>query len=452
MKKFALKGLAVLAIAVALCMFFAGTVRTIVTPKVKIVQAQSGRLEQSIALKGEVAYPETEEMRIEAARGKSLVVTRVNVRAGYQVKKGDVLFEMEMPDFDEQMDKLKKEYEEKAKKLTDLDITNRKLKRSNPRNTAYDAMNAAHRVLLDKRLELTTLCEQEGIKLPEETGLDEMPAYVEGRGASAQLKRISGECAEAYAEATKAEANLFAMLKDRKTRGKEGVWAYLKERSLAAAEQAQAEQALLDLAAAKAHIAKVVAPRDAYVAQVGIKVGDSYDGKAAPLTINKAGAEPVLRADVSEIRQAIEVGATVTVKGDWQELETQVVNTGIDLKGKKYVDVKLTSEIVETRGGMSTLMLGETEMTISYRAKESRTLLPASAVRSEGEKEHYVWQIRQEYGGFTGERMTIAKMPVTVLQRGGKVVSIAEDLYDLKVADMEDRAIKDGDTVMEYVN
>ena len=34
LKKFALKGLIILAVAVALCMFFARTVQTITTPKV----------------------------------------------------------------------------------------------------------------------------------------------------------------------------------------------------------------------------------------------------------------------------------------------------------------------------------------------------------------------------------------------------------------------------------
>ena len=45
MKKFAVKGLIALAAAVALCMFFSGTIRTITTAKVKIVTAKTGKLE-----------------------------------------------------------------------------------------------------------------------------------------------------------------------------------------------------------------------------------------------------------------------------------------------------------------------------------------------------------------------------------------------------------------------
>ena len=41
LKKFALRGLIALAVAVALCMFFARTVQTITTPKVKLVTGSS---------------------------------------------------------------------------------------------------------------------------------------------------------------------------------------------------------------------------------------------------------------------------------------------------------------------------------------------------------------------------------------------------------------------------
>ena len=44
MKKFALRGLLILAIVVALCMFFSGTVRTLTTPKVRFAQAKNGKL------------------------------------------------------------------------------------------------------------------------------------------------------------------------------------------------------------------------------------------------------------------------------------------------------------------------------------------------------------------------------------------------------------------------
>ena len=46
-----------LAIAVALCMFFAGTIRTMTTAKVELVTATTGRLGQVVKLKGKLTVP-----------------------------------------------------------------------------------------------------------------------------------------------------------------------------------------------------------------------------------------------------------------------------------------------------------------------------------------------------------------------------------------------------------
>ena len=45
MKKWAIKGLIGTAVFVALCMFFSGTIRTITTAKVRVVTANTGKLE-----------------------------------------------------------------------------------------------------------------------------------------------------------------------------------------------------------------------------------------------------------------------------------------------------------------------------------------------------------------------------------------------------------------------
>ena len=54
LKRFALRGLIVLFVAVALCMFFARTVQTITTPKVQLVQSTSGRFEDEMTFRAQV--------------------------------------------------------------------------------------------------------------------------------------------------------------------------------------------------------------------------------------------------------------------------------------------------------------------------------------------------------------------------------------------------------------
>ena len=51
LKRFALRGLIVLFVAVALCMFFARTVQTITTPRVQLVQSTSGRFEDKMTFR-----------------------------------------------------------------------------------------------------------------------------------------------------------------------------------------------------------------------------------------------------------------------------------------------------------------------------------------------------------------------------------------------------------------
>ena len=54
-KRFAIRGIVILAIFVALCMFFSGTVRTITTPKVRLTAAKRGKLEERVELSCKLA-------------------------------------------------------------------------------------------------------------------------------------------------------------------------------------------------------------------------------------------------------------------------------------------------------------------------------------------------------------------------------------------------------------
>ena len=65
LKKFAVRGIVILAICVALCMFFSGTVRTITTPKVRLTAAKRGKLEERVELACKPAFPEVDEIGVE---------------------------------------------------------------------------------------------------------------------------------------------------------------------------------------------------------------------------------------------------------------------------------------------------------------------------------------------------------------------------------------------------
>ena len=83
-KKFAIKGIVILAIVIALCIFFSGTIRNIATPKVKIASPRQGKLTQTVELKGEIVFPDAEKISI--ANGETITVTKVLVKPGDEVK------------------------------------------------------------------------------------------------------------------------------------------------------------------------------------------------------------------------------------------------------------------------------------------------------------------------------------------------------------------------------
>ena len=76
LKRFALRGLIVLFVAVALCMFFARTVQTITTPKVQLVQSTSGRFEDKMTFRAQVYFAETEEFTVEEAKDMNISSSR----------------------------------------------------------------------------------------------------------------------------------------------------------------------------------------------------------------------------------------------------------------------------------------------------------------------------------------------------------------------------------------
>ena len=91
LKRFALRGLIVLFVAVALCMFFARTVQTITTPKVQLVQSTSGRFEDKMTFRAQIYFAETEEFTVKEAKDMNITVDKLYVRAGNYVKKGDII-------------------------------------------------------------------------------------------------------------------------------------------------------------------------------------------------------------------------------------------------------------------------------------------------------------------------------------------------------------------------
>ncbi|NLG24136.1 MAG: hypothetical protein GX558_02195, partial [Clostridiales bacterium] len=132
---------------------------------------------------------------------------------------------------------------------------------------------------------------------------------------------------------------------------------------------------------------------------------------------------------------------------------TVVADAGVDLDGKRYVDLKLDEAEYRDFASLSALANSAEALpvSISYRAAQSATLIPASALHGDGGDAHIFVLDRNRWGGFMDSGMKVKKQSVTVIDRSDSMVALADDLWDTEIAYREDHPLEDGDRVMEYV-
>ena len=442
MKKMAIKGLVALAAVVALCMFFSGTIKTISTAKVRLVTAKQGKLEEEIKLSGNLTFTQTEEVKLALASDQSVTIKRVRVAKGRKVAAGDVLFEAEVSGYDKEMESLRSDYESAQKELMELERKNGdvRLKRTEEIWVeAYDALAQSKDDLMNAQTQLEVAAKLAGVtltdgRLPEK---EQDETLLEAQKAVDKAQAAQDEAQKKFNSANRLgiSENVISYITQSRT---------LNEKLTAAQEKITA----LDVLAQQAK--QVTAPHDGYIVEINVKAGDSYDGRTAAIVISAEDGDAVLRADTSKIEKKIDKGTQVTVKRDNDKtLSKKVTDSGVDEEGKRYIDVKLTDKDIGNLGGGASLFSAAVDMTASYRATTSTTLLPASAVRGSGDN-RYVYVVNEESNALGQRVLKVKKQDVKVLSEVGSTVSIQDDLSRQRVAYMEDRIISDGSEVMVY--
>ncbi|NLG24459.1 MAG: hypothetical protein GX558_03830, partial [Clostridiales bacterium] len=309
-KRFAARALVALGVVVALCMFFARTIQTITTTKVSVARAQQGRMEQTIRLQAKLHFPSPQPMAYPQAAKYTAVVGRVYARPGYRMAQGDVVFTLNLLDYDEKMDKLRGDYAAQAVKLAEEDIKNRKLRtKTSAQNDRYQAMLQSQADAADGRAQARALAIAAGVTLPADVA--EWPSAVGGDQA---LRAAAQTAADLQAAAQAAIDSFFASYNDKKVRVNGALFDFLVKRAVILNEMADIEADMAALRAAQAALSNVRAPRDGYVVEVGVKEGETYDGKKAAYAMDNAEHPPVLRADAADVKRAIEKGAKAEVR------------------------------------------------------------------------------------------------------------------------------------------
>ena len=406
-----------LAIVIALCMFFARTVQTITTPKVQRISATKGKLEQKISLTGELYFQKTESMKLEGAKKLAITVEQVNVRPGHYVSKGDVIFTAFAPEYESKMEELRTKRDDKVREYTEEYAGHILLKQTTRQNDMYNEMMEGMAAYYTARYNLVSQATAEGYALP---GDDAGKAAV--TDGSEALNALSAAFGEALA-LRDAKVQQLSDLYNGKIPGVyrigDTTFEYIKKVDKLRGEIDELDQQMLELAA---------------------------------FAMTAEGDAPMLRAEVTSVDKTLREGLKITFSDGETASEISGLETAAD--GKKYALVKLDSKIIRAAGGLARMLSEEQiPLTLIYKASKSTTLLPASAVRSEGSGSDYVYVVGRTYGGLldsSGYKVT--KQTVTVLERGDQVVSVAEDLSYREIADREDRALTDGQAVMDYVD
>ena len=441
MKKFALRGMVILAAAVALCIFFSGTVRTLTTPKARFAQIRTGKMEQEIDLTGKVVFPEEEELTYSIPEGMTLTVTRVHVTAGSKVKAGDPLVSTRVTDGEKTLESLKKDLATAQKELRTLETKTAgiRLTRSEEKwQETWNRENEARGRAQEARISLMTALRQAGLEwdgkdLPEGAGEEAQELYAAWQQAEKE--------ASAASDALKA-LERYAIPDE--------TWTAIQQKQEQTRKAADLENQILTLQVLEKTAEKITAPREGYVTEISLEKGATLDADSVILKMTAEGSQPVIRVDLSDVKQEVKKGTTLMLEGDsWDRPSVKVTETGLNAEGRPYADAEITKDVTYALGSVSALMKKEIKAQLVVRSQEATCLVPAAAVRGSGDS-RYVYVGETERSAFSGSRMIVRKTDVRVLAESGSICSLAEDLTGMKVLYMEDRALTEGGAVMEY--
>ena len=443
LKKFAIRGMVILAVFVALCMIFSGTIRTLTTPKVRLARAKKGKMEEKLEITGKLAFPEKEPVKLEMVSGSTLTIDHVDTRVGYEVEEGDVLMTAQVTGYDSALKAAQKTYDQAISDMMTLRKKSRAIRpsrRDEQYAKAYYDLRDALRNVDTLKMQLDTLLKQEDKELPEE-------------GYPKKASDALIQCVDDWRAAVEAQAAAQAAF-DQNSRYTvdDTIWDYITQTHAAQEKIDEAGEALEALIALQESCKAITAPHDGYIAAVNVKDGDSYDGTKPLYEITPKKVKPVLRADISTLNRTVKKGTDVTMDtqaGD--TLSTEVADQGIDDEGKAYVDVEITKAMIREKGNLYAMSQSETPLTLSVKSKDSTILVPVSAVRGSG-KERYVYVAESQESAGGSKSLKLRKVTVKVLAESDDTASLESDITNYDVAYMEDRPLSENATVMTYLN
>ena len=223
---------------------------------------------------------------------------------------------------------------------------------------------------------------------------------------------------------------------------------YIVKRQNLVEDIAKTERNIEDLYVARTTLSEIKAEQDGVITELSIKPGETYNGTKALYTISAENESPVLQAMVNDVDDEVEKGDRALIKGEWSQIAVKILKIGKNKDGQKYINFELPQSAIDQFSGIKKMMeMEKIQVTIQKRSPINTTLLPASALRQEGNS-YYVFTTEYKDNGLLGSYQVVKKTPVTVLEKNDTTVSISENLME-SVLDREDRPLKENMRVME---
>ena len=442
MKHTALKGLAVLAGVVLVCLFFSGTLHTVTTAKVRLATPRMGVMETELNLTGCLYWPGTVNLYPELGEQDSLTVLEVYAAKGARVQAGDLLMRCEVTDFDSRMNALKGEFHTRNASLIDLERKHGG-QFSDPQQerwiSEYQAVLDAADQVLQARITLRTAAGAAGIEMDGDqlTGEAADSAVQDAADALRQAQDAENTAREAFAR-----TNRIGM--------SEETIAYLTQKAelTRELERLTGEMAALNLLAENG--CEIRALHDGYVTACEISPGAVLTRGTAAVQLSAENTPPVVRLEAGSVRRVIPAGTAAELSAGDRTAAAEVKTQGLAEDGAPCVDVILTPEIISALGGINVLSEnGAVTARILLRSEGQNTLLPTAAVRG-SEGDYYVYTVLGGTDALGAEKLTIEKKSVTVAGQSGNVTAVEEGLMNARIAYMEDRPLTEGCEVMQY--
>ena len=467
-KRKTLKWLVVFIGVLLVSFFFSRTVQTITTPKVQKVMATRGKLEEKIPLPSTLAFAQGLEVFARDAKKLNILFTEVPAQQGYFVKEGDLLAVAEIPTLQEEQEKIQEEYEKAIREMGEHIAGTIRLAQDSPHNQVYEAYFVALQAYYDQRL----LAEVKAAELKYE-----LPADMQAWGRSAPpevtprpqanptpspvplarmpegMKQVMQDTYDLWQKSEAAFQELRGIYTGRSQvrRTGDATFEFIKKLDGFKRTVAQHAGDMTALSQLADGLREFRAPHSGYLTIFPIKAGDTYDGSKAMYTISKEDQTPSLKVDITDVKKTIEKGNKVEIADIRDAIA--VAEIKLEANNKKFAYITLTEDLIAQLGGVTGLMNNPPQVTLVYKSAKTTTLLPASAVRTDADGSSFIYTIQQNWGGMLGNmRYVLKKQNVTVLEQSNRMVAVGEDLSYTEIADKEDRAVADGQVVMEYVD